>query len=70
MLPTDRFCTFQIHAPRRPRSVELEGVGRLPEHPGAGAEGWWHDGGHFLFVRVKRHPAAVTIAFERGDRDA
>jgi alpha-glucosidase (family GH31 glycosyl hydrolase) len=70
VLPASRSCIFQIHALRHPRSIELEGAGRLQENPGAATEGWWHDGAHFLFVRVKRYPATVRIAFDRGGRDA
>ena len=63
LIPAGRAYTLRVHAPKPPRVVSLDGhrdVAR--QHPGA-AEGWWHDGGHFVFIRVPRTPASVTIGW-------
>lgn len=63
LIPAGRAYTLQVHAPKPPRGVRLDGHGDVArQHPG-GAEGWWHDGGHFVFIRVPRTPASVTIGW-------
>ena len=63
LVPAGRSYALQVYAPHAPRSVTQDGRGELPRRTPAGGQGWWHDGGSFVFVRVLRSPAAVTIAW-------
>ena len=58
-----RSYALQVYAPHAPRSVTQDGRGELPRRTPGDGQGWWHDGGSFVFVRVLRSPAAVTIAW-------
>jgi uncharacterized protein DUF5110 len=63
LVPAGRTFTLQVYAPRAPRSVAQDGRGELPRRIQGDGQGWWHDGGSFVFVRVPHSPAAVTIAW-------
>jgi hypothetical protein len=49
LIPAKRSYTFKIHAPRRPRQVEIDG--RAAPGESAAAGGWWHEEG-FLHLRL------------------
>ncbi|MBI1773928.1 MAG: glycoside hydrolase family 31 protein [Proteobacteria bacterium] len=63
LVPPDRSYTIQMRAPKPPRSVELEGAGVLRQSDASGVPGWSHDGVHFLFIRLKAHPATIRITW-------
>ncbi|MDB5883506.1 MAG: glycoside hydrolase family 31 [Ramlibacter sp.] len=62
VLPDDRTYTLQVFA-AKPRRVTAEGGGPLPELPGPSAHGpgWWHDGQHFLHVRLQAGAGTIRI---------
>lgn len=62
LLPAGRTYTAQIRA-NPPCSVIFDGVGaltQLPDHP-AERCGWWHDGGHFLYIRFPSSAGTVRV---------
>ena len=62
LIPARRSYTFKIHALRRPRRVEIDGLGAPLEETESGP-GWWHDGDRFLHVRLPRQVGAARIAW-------
>ena len=63
LLPTDRRYLLKLRTSRAPHEVRLEGAGApLPQQRVAGP-GWWHDGAHFLFVRMPPTPCTTRIAW-------
>ncbi len=62
-LPAGRAYTLQVRAPGSPRSIRFDAGGEATRRAPGAPDGWWHDGGHFVFLRVPRVPASVTIVW-------
>jgi alpha-glucosidase (family GH31 glycosyl hydrolase) len=62
VIPSNRTYTIQLLA-GLPRRVVLEGTGTLPLRIGPAEPGpcYWHDGGHFTYIRLQVAQAAVLI---------
>ena len=62
VIPAGRQYTLQVRAPRVPRSVRCDDA-EMTVRPASAGEGWWQDGKDFVFVRVPRTAASVTLAW-------
>jgi alpha-glucosidase (family GH31 glycosyl hydrolase) len=58
-----RRYTLQIRAPKPPERIDIEGLGRLAKVEQSNLAGWWHDGAHFLFVRLPTAAATAQIVW-------
>jgi alpha-glucosidase len=63
IVPKARQYTLQVRASRPPERVDIEGLGRLAKVEQSGHAGWWHDGAHFLFVRLPTAAATAQIVW-------
>ncbi len=63
LLPANRRYLLKLRTSRVPHEVSIEGAGAvLPHHQGS-EPGWWHDGAHFLFVRMPPTPCTARIVW-------
>jgi alpha-glucosidase len=63
LLPAGRRYLLKLRTSQAPHDVTREGAGaRLPRQQ-ATEPGWWHDGAHFLFVRMPPTPCTARIAW-------
>jgi alpha-glucosidase (family GH31 glycosyl hydrolase) len=60
LLPDKRSYTFKIHAPRKPRRVNVDGLAVPAEGATAGGAGWWHEEG-FLHLRLAGRTGIARI---------
>jgi hypothetical protein len=63
LLPANRRYLLKLRTSRAPHEVGLEDASTLlPQRQDAGSS-WWHDGAHFLFVRMPPTPCTVRISW-------
>lgn len=62
VLPASRRYTLQIRR-ELPSRVEVAGVADFPrlDGPSHREPGWWHDGSHFLFVRLPERAGRIVL---------
>jgi hypothetical protein len=61
LIPQGRNYTLQIRTDKPPRSVALESGAQLPQGRPSDPGTWWHDGSHFLIIRLATPAASVRI---------
>jgi alpha-glucosidase (family GH31 glycosyl hydrolase) len=61
IVPKARSYTLQVRASKPPVRVDVEGLGTLAKVAQSDRPGWWHDGKHFLFVRLPMAEATAQI---------